>query len=254
MACEVRLKITDGGILKTLKNISTSFLLLCSFAVSSGCGSAFHEAPKSTGGPNGPSKPDGSNNGFEANATLGFETVQVIFQHGRCLNCHSGDAIGGGGIAFDTYAETKPLAKLIAMDMKSGRMPFDDGPKVSAYDQAVYAAWLAEGTPETSDKPIPVKTEGFGHLIGANNALSLVAAVLPPADQLDFGDMKQYIFEPYCVGCHTRYTEYSEVVNDINQIYDQVSSGAMPLVDGPLSPELQQALRDWITHGKPENL
>jgi hypothetical protein len=119
------------------------------------------------------------------------------------------------------------------------------GSKVSEYDQIVFAAWVDEGSPENSNKPIPLPAQAIG---------DDGAVLIRDTEALDFAAMKRMIFVPYCVDCHAGYTEYAAVVQNIDAIYDRISNGTMPFGGAPLSAELQQALRDWISQGKPESL
>ncbi len=69
---------------------------------------------------------------------------------------------------------------------------------------------------------------------------------------LDFQSVKQQIFIPYCLSCHSSFQTYAGVKAQLAAIRDAVATSRMPKNQAPLSAADRDFLFNWIDAGAPE--
>lgn len=69
----------------------------------------------------------------------------------------------------------------------------------------------------------------------------------------DFQSVKEVVFSPRCIECHSQYESYSAVKREIQAIRISVEAGRMPKTGGPLSESQKNILYAWIDRGAPES-
>jgi hypothetical protein len=68
-----------------------------------------------------------------------------------------------------------------------------------------------------------------------------------------FSSLEANVFGPSCVSCHSQFSNYSGVRNDINNIYNYVANGSMPRGGYRLSSSQINAIYSWMQSGAPNN-
>lgn len=71
---------------------------------------------------------------------------------------------------------------------------------------------------------------------------------------IEFAEVKQKIFDPHCVKCHSNYVNFASVKQSISNILNSVEQNRMPKNAPPLAEELKNLLRSWIAEGANETL
>ncbi len=69
---------------------------------------------------------------------------------------------------------------------------------------------------------------------------------------IDFEEVKQKIFEPFCIRCHINYGNFASVKINISEILISIEQNRMPRNSPPLEEELKNLLRTWVAEGAQE--
>jgi len=102
---------------------------------------------------------------------------------------------------------------------------------------------------------------GFDFGGGDNDSLSGDGEMGPPmASSITFAEVKEKIFQPHCISCHTgrhtAYEDYAVVKIELDKIIERVATGdttrRMPKGGAALPDDLIQLLVDWSRAGAPE--
>jgi cytochrome c5 len=90
------------------------------------------------------------------------------------------------------------------------------------------------------------KTNSSANIAGDGESVTKVT--------VDFSEVKQRIFEPHCVKCHSNYANFASVKQSISNILGSIEQNRMPKNAQPLGDDLKNLLRTWIAEGANENL
>jgi uncharacterized membrane protein len=71
---------------------------------------------------------------------------------------------------------------------------------------------------------------------------------------IDFAEVKQKIFEPHCVKCHSNYANFLSVKQNLSGILNSIEQNRMPKNSSPLTEDLKNILRTWFAEGANETL
>lgn len=201
-------------------------LILFTMVLVAACDQPGHRTFPSSGGPGG----------FKGEETLGFAVAAAILDRNRCNQCHN----------FREFPRTQKRIEDIIVEIESGRMPDDTGPRVSAADLRVLKAWAEAGAPETSDIPIPKDEVPVEEIPVEETPVEETPA------PITFAQVKAAIFEPQCVKCHKGFSDYTKVKDRLSDIQNAININKMPKDAAPLSDELKLLLANWIEQGAPE--
>lgn len=179
--------------------------------------------------------------------TLGFGVVSAILGNNRCSKCHD---------SFKNYPAVKGEITEIVSQIESGAMPDDRGPRVPANELEILKAWMAAGSPETSNLPLPGVGQQPGDEEKPGDEEIPVEEEQPIEEEqpklINFERLRAEIFQPHCVQCHKGFIDYAKVVKRLDEIQAEVNSNRMPKDAAPLSDELKALLAAWIQMGAPE--
>ncbi len=71
---------------------------------------------------------------------------------------------------------------------------------------------------------------------------------------IDFAEVKQKIFAPHCVKCHSNYANFLSVKQNLSGILNSIEQNRMPKNSPPLTEDLKNILRTWFAEGANETL
>jgi mono/diheme cytochrome c family protein len=172
-------------------------------------------------------------------ATLSFEAVRETVFRQQCFECHSkaNAPNKGNGINLEDYNTVFSKIGSITSDLDSDRMP-KGRPPVPANLKQVVEAWAALGAPVTSDKPFP----------GSDSKPTPVPKILVGFDQV-----RDKVFQPYCIRCHGFLSDPTAVKKNLDKILAAIDNPdpdlRMPSKSSPLSDKNKALIKEWIGDG-----
>jgi len=136
-----------------------------------------------------------------------FDQIKSEILNPRCTTCHS---------KYGTYENVRDNIQSISAMIKADFMP-KDGP-LSLEEKELFFSWVDAGMPES--------------LVNKDQAsLNDTVRVVPltQEERLTFQNLKDKVFQPYCMQCHGNFDQYDIVKSKIDNIVNFVRQDIMPM-------------------------
>jgi cytochrome c553 len=191
-----------------------------------------HDAPLKT-----------SNSTETVKTTMSFQKIRDEILKPNCVSCHT-----GRHNAYENYQVVKLAAQNILIRVtstsSSNVMPPSSLNKPLSTEQIdQLREWIEAGAPEFATDD--------------GNSDNTVDTQQPPEEFVGFNQIKEKLFKPKCIGCHSHYNDYNVVKRDLGSIVSAISTQKMPYAKRPNKPvepledSLNQLLTQWVNQGAP---
>ena len=175
-----------------------------------------------------------------------FAAIRTQIIAPSCLGCHGGRVQP----SLTNYSEVKANIGMIKNKVidEQSMPPSRAGGALSPQLQSMLSQWIAAGAPETLSSPRPSPS--------ATPSPSPVPTVFPGI--VDYAVIRTQIIEPSCIRCHGGnhapiLNTYADVKSHLSAIEAAVITNKIMPKSGPLSPQLQNLLAQWIAAGAPDS-
>ncbi len=221
---------------------------------------AYHDLPTGPGAEQGQGTCTPGDTG--AGPGITFEQVKSQVFQPRCFSCH-GNGASSGGVNLSTFASARTWASQIKFAVINNTMPKSPNPPLAPAEKDLVIAWVDAGAPNTGagggncDPDNPGNGEPTDPLDPIEEPLTEV----PPDSEITYELVRNKIFKFRCFACHStaggnadglNLETYFNTVDEIDDIYEEVSEGRMPLPPRPPLNQIERTtLLRWIDIGAP---